>query len=103
MKKVKTVNEELTKLIIMMHDQGFSEDFYYDKDDRIISYQRNESFPIDEVSIDFLGKFADNISNVMRFIYTVITHNGFEGLLFTDSQLHSPGKSGSKRQAHAPL
>jgi len=102
MKKVKTINEELTKLIISMHDQGFSEDFYYDQASHVISYQLNESFPIGEVSIDFLGKFVDNISNVMRFIYTVITHSGAEGLLFTDSQIHPLAKAIQKDKYQVP-
>lgn len=87
MKNLKKINEELTKLIIMMHDQGFSEDFYYDNQDQIVNYQHNEHFLIAEVNINFLGKFADKISKTMKFIYTVITHCGTQGLLFTDNQV----------------
>jgi hypothetical protein len=75
------VNGNLTRKVIMLHNQGYDCDFLITIDKRILCLQDNRSFSIGEIFIKIIDLCFDEISRSYKYIHTVETCYGDKGIL----------------------
>ena len=76
-----TVNGNLTRKVIMLHNQGYDCDFVITIDKRVLCLQDERSFSISEIFIKVIDLCFDEISRSFKYIHTVETCFGDKGLL----------------------
>jgi hypothetical protein len=84
------MNYTLTKMIINLHERGFTQDFCLaENPTRLYSaLDQNNSFPFFSVLI--INQFYDQLSCRYIYIHAIETHCGCKGLLLSNTILFSP-------------
>jgi hypothetical protein len=84
------MNCTLTKMIIYLHERGFTQDFCLAENPiRLYSaLDPNISFP--SFSVLVINQFYDQLTNQYIYIHAIETHCGFKGLLLSNTIFFSP-------------
>jgi hypothetical protein len=79
----KTVNSQLTKLIINYHELGFTEDFYMNASSRRLYLQRDQGFYFPFYTITVVNQCYDNLTKDFKYVHMIETICGVRGLLIS--------------------
>ncbi|MBD1365413.1 hypothetical protein IDJ77_16485 [Mucilaginibacter sp. ZT4R22] len=83
-KNGKIINCLLTRTIIKLHENGFSEDFT-EEEGIYTCIQCNMQFSSSYIQINICDLVFDDFSGRYKYIYTIESYSGLKGVLIADS------------------
>ena len=78
------MNCALTRIIIDLHEKGYSEDFLMLDDYRYLWLKNGTEFHLLDFQIEILVKAFDQLSGNYKYIHKIDTVSGIKGLLISD-------------------
>jgi hypothetical protein len=78
----------LTRIIIKLHEKGYSEDFIKVDGEKYVCVQCNGEFFTSNLQIKVFNLAFDHSSGCYKYVHTIETHSGLKGVFISDS-LHS--------------
>ena len=83
------VNTSLTKLIIRLHEQGYTEDFSVAlvRKESIILCHENGSFEMDSFEISMISQFFDILNSQYIYLHAVEAPCGLKGIVLFNAVL----------------
>jgi hypothetical protein len=79
--RIRTVNRELTRLIIKYHEQGYTEDFYINSQNRLLYSQSDAGVCYPWFTLTIVNQCYDSLTQGYKYIHAVETLCGVKGLL----------------------
>jgi len=90
MRNAKTLNGTLTKWVINLHQQGYTDDFLTLHGKRLQCVQNGESFSMEELSIKVIDQGFDHLTKTYKYVHAIDTQNGGKGILIADAIFCTP-------------
>ncbi len=78
------VNHSLTRMIIDLHEKGYSSDFFKVEETLYAGMIPDYGFLLSTVHIQVLSLFYDPSVRKWKYVHTVETHTGVKGVLITE-------------------
>jgi hypothetical protein len=88
---LKKLNSELTKWVISLHQNGYTDDFQVLNSGEIKCIQSSEHFAIKDLRVHLIDCNYDKLTNTYQYIHTIDTEAGLRGLLITSGILGLKG------------
>ena len=80
----------LTRIIIQLHEKGYSEDFIMIDKEKYVCIQSNREFSICSLQIEIFNIAFDQFSGCYKYVHTIETHTGLKGVLIADTLYFNP-------------
>jgi hypothetical protein len=90
MKNSVKLNCFLTRMIIKLHEMGYSEDFIRADEGKYVCVQCNGEFSASNLQIKVFNLAFDHFSGCYKYIHTIETHSGLKGVFIADSLHFNP-------------
>jgi hypothetical protein len=79
------LNSALTRIIIDLHEKGYSEDFLMLEHYKYLCLRNGAEFHLYDSQVEVLVKVFDQLSGDYKYIHKIDTDSGMKGLLIADS------------------
>jgi len=78
------MNHLLTRMIIELHEKGFTEDFFIAEEKSCLCLSRKENTAFPCFTISFITQGFDQLTGCYKYIHAVETYCGTKGLLLSN-------------------
>ena len=88
----KKLNHTLTKRVISLHQEGYTDDFLPVNAEKLRCLQNGESFAIRDLQVNLIDCDYDRLTHTYQYIHTIDTEVGQRGLLVTNGIFTLPAR-----------